>query len=140
MSRTRPGTRRAAYAAAVAVAAGLVAAGCGAVSHLSDNEGNASTGKQLFVNSCGGCHVMKDAKTTGTVGPNLDNVFGTVRAQGFDISTIRDVVRGQIAYPETETAEGGPGMPANILVGQPAKDVSEYIAECAGAETCEAAG
>ena len=45
-------------------------------------------------------------------------------------STIRDVVRGQIAYPETENAEGQPTMPANLVTGQDAKDVSNFVAEC----------
>ena len=46
-------------------------------------------------------------ETTGIIGPNLNSTFGIVRAQDFDVSTIRDVVRGRIAYPETKTAEGG---------------------------------
>ena len=71
------------------------------------------------------------AETSGIVGPNLDTTFGIVRAQGFDESTIRDVVRGQIAYPETETATGGPGMPANIVTGQDADDVADFVAQCA---------
>ena len=54
-----------------------------------------------------------------------------MRAQGFDVSTIRDVVRGQIAYPETKTAEGKTGMPANLITGQDARDVADYVAECA---------
>ena len=70
------------------------------------------------------------------IGPNLDTTFGVVRAQGFDESTIRDVVRGQIAYPETETATGGPGMPANIVEGQDADNVAEYVAKCAGVPDC----
>jgi hypothetical protein len=76
----------------------------------------------------------------GTIGPNLDDVFGIVRKQGFDESTIRDVVRGQIAYPETETASGGPGMPAEIVTGQQAEDVADFVAQCAGVESCTPAG
>jgi mono/diheme cytochrome c family protein len=39
------------------------------------------------------------------------------------------VVRGQIAYPEEP-------MPANLVEGQDAKDVSIYIAKCAGNPNC----
>jgi mono/diheme cytochrome c family protein len=32
-----------------------------------------TTGKQVFISAgCGGCHVLKDAGTSGTTGPNLD--------------------------------------------------------------------
>jgi mono/diheme cytochrome c family protein len=34
--------------------------------------GNATAGKTVFVSSCGVCHTLKAADTTGTVGPNLD--------------------------------------------------------------------
>src|SRR5262249_24696469 len=76
------------------------------------------------------CHTLAAAGATGMVGPNLDTTFGIVRAQGFDESTIRDVVRGQIAYPETETAAGGPGMPANLVTGQDAQDIAIFVAQC----------
>jgi mono/diheme cytochrome c family protein len=42
---------------------------------------------------------------------------------------MRDVIRGQIAYPEEP-------MPANLVVGQDANDVSVYIAKCAGNPNC----
>jgi mono/diheme cytochrome c family protein len=118
------------------VAAALLAAGCGAVPHMTAGEGNAVPGKALFTEHCGACHFLEAAGTTGTIGPNLDDVFGIVRKQGFDESTIRDVVRGQIAYPETETASGGPGMPAEIVTGQQAEDVADFVAQCAGVERC----
>ena len=36
---------------------------------------NASTeGKQVFTRNCGGCHTLKDAGTTGSVGPDLDEL------------------------------------------------------------------
>ena len=35
--------------------------------------GDAAAGKGIFKNGpCAGCHTLKDAGTTGTVGPNLD--------------------------------------------------------------------
>jgi mono/diheme cytochrome c family protein len=122
----------------VAVVVAFVASGCGAVAHLSASDGDAVRGKQIFKQptlngrpGCGTCHTLANAGTTGTVGPNLDSTFGIVRAQGFDLSTIRDVIRGQIAYPETETAEGGTGMPSNLVTGQDARDVAVYVSECA---------
>ena len=40
-----------------------------------------------------------------------------------------DVVRGQIAYPEAP-------MPANLVEGQDADDVSLYVAKCAAQPAC----
>ena len=30
-------------------------------------------GKSIFTSTCGGCHTLSDAGTSGTVGPNLDD-------------------------------------------------------------------
>lgn len=111
----------------------VLTAGCGAVGHLSATAGSPERGASLFKSNCGSCHTLAAASTAGTIGPNLDAAFGPTRCQKVgDESTIRDVVRGQIAYPETDTGSGAPGMPANILRGQEAKDVSAYVASVAG--------
>src|SRR4051812_50035078 len=34
----------------------------------------ASSGKQLFTGTCGSCHTLKDAGTSGSFGPNLDEL------------------------------------------------------------------
>jgi cbb3-type cytochrome c oxidase subunit III len=115
---------------AAALAAALVAAGCGSVA-ATQQAGSASNGKQLFVENCGQCHVLADAGTNGVIGPDLDQAFETPREQGFDESTIRDVVRGQIAYPTAEPVTGEPGMPANLVTGQDAADVAAYVASVA---------
>jgi mono/diheme cytochrome c family protein len=124
--------------ALVAIVVAFLTAGCGAVAHMSATDGDPVRGKEIFKKptldgqpGCGTCHTLANAGTQGTVGPNLDWTFGIVRAQGFDVSTIRDVVRGQIAYPETKTATGGTGMPADLVTGQDARDVAEYVADCA---------
>jgi mono/diheme cytochrome c family protein len=113
-----------------------VASGCGAVGR--STEGDPSNGKALFMSpksQCSSCHALADAKAKGQVGPNLDDAFGSSRREGFDESTIRDVIRGQIAYPEEP-------MPANLVKGRDADDVSAYIAKCAGVPDCgvQAAG
>ena len=116
------------------LAVALATAGCGAVGRVTT--GDPGHGKLLFVTpakpgdpSCGSCHTLADAKTTGTVGPNLDDAFSSDKEQGFSQSTIKDVVRGQIAYPE-------PPMPANLYSGQDASDIAIYVAQCSGNPTC----
>jgi mono/diheme cytochrome c family protein len=119
---------------AFALACLVLATGCGAVGR--ETTGDPSNGKTLFLASpgsgkpsCASCHTLANAKSTGTVGPNLDDAFESDRMQGFDESTIRDVVRGQIAYPEEP-------MPPNLYQGDDADDVSAYIGKCAGVPTC----
>jgi mono/diheme cytochrome c family protein len=125
--------RRALVPAACLLAA-LAVSGCGAVGRVTS--GDPSHGKQLFTAaakssqpSCASCHTLGDAKSQGTVGPNLDDAFSSDKSQGFSEQTLRDVVRGQIAYPEEP-------MPANLFRGQDAKDVAAYVAKCAGNPFC----
>jgi mono/diheme cytochrome c family protein len=127
---------RRAFVPAACLLVALLAAGCGAVGRVTAGEGDPSHGKQLFSAaakpsepSCASCHTLADAKSQGTVGPNLDDAFSSDKSQGFSEQTIRDVVRGQIAYPEAP-------MPANLFRGQDAKDVAEYVAKCAGNPNC----
>ena len=91
--------------------------------------GDTSQGKALFVKNCGSCHMMADAGTQGTVGPNLDDAFASDKKQGFSLQTIKDVVRGQIAYPEKP-------MPADLVQGQDASDIAVYIATCSANPQC----
>ena len=116
--------------ACVAVIAALAATGCG-TGGLQDG-GTASRGKQLFVDGCGSCHVLADAGTQGTIGPNLDDGFTQAREDGLGENTIRSVVRGQIDFPVETPVSGSPGMPADIYEGQDADDVAAYVASVAG--------
>jgi mono/diheme cytochrome c family protein len=59
------------------------------------------------------------------VGPDLDDAFGPSKRQGFKESTIRSVVHEQIA-------EAVLPMPADLLTGEDAVDVADYVAAVAG--------
>ena len=96
----------------------------------SEGTGDRTKGKELFVARCGSCHTLADAGTSGKIGPNLDYAFLESRRDGLGESTIQQVVRGQIAYPITDTSTGAPGMPENIVKGQDAEDVASYVASC----------
>ena len=109
----------------------LAAAGCGTGGVQKDT--STAGGKELFISKCGSCHTLADAGTTGKVGPDLDAAFGPSRQQGFEESTIRQVVRDQIHYPSP--AEGVvefPVMPADLVTGTDAEAVSAYVASVAG--------
>lgn len=109
----------------------LVLAGCGSVGY-SEVGGDRSNGKELFTQKCGSCHTLADAGTSGKVGPNLDDGFRRAREDGMTEATVRQIVRGQIAFPVTNPVTGSPGMPTDIVTGQDANDVAAYVAAIAG--------
>ena len=79
-------------------------------------ETTAASGKDVFTTSCGGCHTLADAGTTGATGPNLDDASP-------DAATVKAYVRG-----------GGGGMPAfgDDLSNAEIDAVAAYVASVAG--------
>jgi mono/diheme cytochrome c family protein len=113
-----------ALAALCAFALGLAACGGG-----SSDTPDIAKGKVLFTGTCGGCHTLADAGTTGIVGPNLDDAFRASRKEGFEPSSFEGLVKYWIANPQQRTK---PMMPPNLLTGQDAANVAAYIAAVAG--------
>ncbi len=87
----------------------LALSGCGTGGYTS--EGSQGSGKQLFTQRCGSCHVLADAGTAGTIGPNLDDAFAQARADGMTNDTFTQVVAGQIRFPITDPSTEQAGMP-----------------------------
>jgi mono/diheme cytochrome c family protein len=84
-------------------------AGCGSAS-----SGSATDPRGLFAGTCGTCHTLADAGTTGTFGPNLD-----------DLKPSRATVAHAI--------ETGPGaMPDHLFTGARAAAIAAYVARVAG--------
>ncbi|MCB0870422.1 MAG: c-type cytochrome, partial [Solirubrobacterales bacterium] len=114
---------------------GAVIAGCGSSSSNSDPEelGFQDRGRQLFNAKCGTCHVLAQAASTGTQGPNLDTAFAPARAAGMDDDTIKGIVRAQVHRPQVVDGDyPGVTMPANIVEGNDLEDVAAYVAAVAG--------
>ncbi len=81
-------------------------------------EGDPAVGKEVFLGSsgCGGCHTLADAGTTGTVGPNLDDV-----KPSYDLVVDR-VTNGLGAMPAFSSS----------LSEEQIQDVAAYISSVAG--------
>jgi mono/diheme cytochrome c family protein len=75
-------------------------------------------GKTVFTTNCGSCHTLKAAGTSGTVGPNLDELEP-------DLATV-----------EHQVINGGGPMPAfgneGILNPKEIKAVATYVSSVAG--------
>lgn len=111
-------------AAVVPGAVLLVALGGCAIKHPT---ANVVQGKVLFSKSCGSCHTLSHANTSGIVGPNLDDAFRQDRADGVKSTSIQGLVDYWIQYPNIQGA-----MPAKLYTGQKAQDVAAYVAAVAG--------
>ncbi|MBA2615627.1 MAG: c-type cytochrome [Actinobacteria bacterium] len=72
--------------------------------------------KSIFTSSCGGCHTLGDAGTTGSVGPNLDDV------------------KPELESAVTQIKNGGNGMPAfeGRLTDEQIRALAEYIVKAPG--------
>ena len=93
------------------IALPLLLAGCGSTTA---NSTGGTDGKSLFAGKCGACHTLKAAGTTGTFGPNLD-----------DLKPSKALVR--------RTIKAGPGpMPAGLYDGKQADAVAAFVSSSAG--------
>jgi cytochrome c6 len=81
------------------------------------SQGDAAAGKAVFTSAgCTNCHTLKDAGSTGTIGPNLDQL------------------KPPFARVKLQVENGGGPMPAfkNTLSAKQIDDVSAYVASVAG--------
>jgi sulfite dehydrogenase len=78
--------------------------------------GDPAAGKAVFTSTCGGCHTLKDAGTTGAVGPNLDDL------------------KPDAARVQHQVEVGGGPMPAfkGTLSDAEIANVAAYVSSAAG--------
>jgi cytochrome c551 len=127
---------------ALALFALLPLGGCG-TGGLAE-EASTGNGQQMFREKCGSCHTLADAGTRGTIGPNLDNAFAVPIEEGFDESSIREVVLGQMRYPVAPMPTPEELFPAGEFTEEERqealKSIAAYVASVAGREPSAAAG
>jgi cbb3-type cytochrome c oxidase subunit III len=106
-------------------------AGCG-TDGLTSEGADIPDGKLLFTQKCASCHTLREAQSSGTIGPNLDDAFAGPRMEGFEEDTIREVVRHQIEFAVEP-------MPRNLVEGAEADAVAAYVAAVAANPKAEVA-
>jgi mono/diheme cytochrome c family protein len=80
-------------------------------------EGDATAGKKVFMDSgCGGCHTLKDAGTSGQVGPDLDE------AKPSGDLVVERVTKGKGPMPPFK----------GKLTDKQIQDVAAYVSSVAG--------
>lgn len=117
-----------------------ILSGCGASSSI--DSADTAAGKTKFVAACGGCHALKDAGTTGNIGPNLDDAFRASRVDGFKETQFFGVVKRWIEIAPQAPVPGSypQAMPQNLVEGQDADNVAAYVAKVAGTSPVSDAG
>jgi mono/diheme cytochrome c family protein len=122
---SRPGLR-AGFAGLLVAVVALALSACSAQPEA-DNA-NLITGKQLFVQKCGSCHVLARAGTKGTTGPDLDEAFQRAIKDGMPRSDFAGAIHGQILHPNRNGV-----MPAKLVTGDQAYDIAAYVAQSVAA-------
>ena len=122
---SRPGLR-AGFAGLLVAVVALALSACSAQPET-DNA-NLITGKQLFVQKCGSCHVLARAGTKGTTGPDLDEAFQRAIKDGMPRSDFAGAIHGQILHPNRNGV-----MPAKLVTGDQAYDIAAYVAQSVAA-------
>ena len=117
---------RPALISSLSVAAALALGACGTASIDVAEDDPMREGAVLFAERCSGCHTLDVAGAQGSAnralrnqGPNLDE----------RTETVEDVL-----YAIRNGGFSGAIMPQNIVVGEEAEAIAEFVAEHAGSE------
>jgi mono/diheme cytochrome c family protein len=112
--------------AVIAVLAALFLAACGSEGVQVSSDEPDYAGAELFVQRCSGCHTLKAAGAQGSAnrefrnqGPNLDQ----------RVETPEDVL-----FAIRNGGFSGAIMPQNIVAGDDAQAIADFVAEYAGSD------
>ncbi|MDQ3607837.1 MAG: hypothetical protein M3459_02905 [Actinomycetota bacterium] len=127
-------TRRAAPAAAV-LAVAVLAAGCGEESIPFEQDTAQYEAAILFQENCGMCHTFDAAVSEGT----SSDIQQLERVDGPNFNERQEQVPA-VLYAISNGGFSGAIMPENILTGEDAQLVAEFVARYAGQETPSGSG
>jgi mono/diheme cytochrome c family protein len=111
-----------------ALAAALVA-GCGGEIEVPEDQTAAREGAELFYERCSGCHSLDAANAYGSKPPG--ELQGGERTNGPNFNE-RQVSRDDALFAIRNGGFSGSIMPANIVVGEQADLVANFLAEYSG--------
>jgi mono/diheme cytochrome c family protein len=114
-----------------------VATACGSQTiSVPKSAGPIYTGATLFNQRCGGCHTLSYAATHGSAAKVTTAEFNN--GPNFDVRCERPVTR--VLYAIENGGFSGAIMPQNVVVGQQALDVAEFVAKYAGRQAPKVPG
>ena len=111
--------------------AACVLAACGtqdiSLDKADRNNARISEGAQIFADRCGGCHTLEEVGTQGSA----TDVRNRERPDGPSFNPRRED-KDAILYAIRNGGFSGAIMPENIVVGDEAEKVAEYLTQYAG--------
>jgi mono/diheme cytochrome c family protein len=119
-----------------AAAAALAISACGTKNVQVANDQPQSPvhqGAVLFHDRCGGCHTLSAAATQGSA----VNAFKKERTDGPNLDFRKESVQ-DVLFALRNGGFSGSIMPANIVVGQDAQKVAEFVSKYAGSKSSAA--
>jgi mono/diheme cytochrome c family protein len=114
---------------AVVAAAALV--GCGGDISVPESDSTARQGAELFYERCSGCHTFKAANAYGSKAAG--QLQGGERTNGPNFDE-RKESKADALFAIRNGGFSGAIMPANIVTGEEAEAVAEFLAKYSGKE------
>jgi mono/diheme cytochrome c family protein len=115
----------------LALAAALLAA-CGGEIDVREDDQTAHRGAVLFNERCSGCHSLESANAYGSKPEG--QLQGGERTNGPDFN-VRKESRDDVLFAIRNGGFSGAIMPANIVVGEDAEAVADFLAQYSGRES-----
>jgi mono/diheme cytochrome c family protein len=112
--------------------AAALAAGCGGEIEVPEEDTAARQGAVLFYERCSGCHSLDAANSYGSKPAGA--LQGGERTNGPNFN-VRQVSRDDALYAIRNGGFSGAIMPANIVTGEDADLVADFLAEYSGGES-----
>jgi mono/diheme cytochrome c family protein len=108
---------------------GALLAGCGGEIEVPENDQTAHRGAELFYERCSGCHTFEKANSFGS--KPTGQLQGGERTNGpnFDV---RKVQREDALFAIRNGGFSGAIMPANVVTGEDAEAVAEFLDKYSG--------
>jgi mono/diheme cytochrome c family protein len=121
---------------AFAIAIAALCAACGTQKIAVSKSDPTYQGGQLFSQRCSGCHTLSYAATHGSASNVRTREI--VNGPNFNVRCERPVTR--VLYAIENGGFSGAIMPQNIVVGQQAQEVAQFVAKYAGRKAPPIAG
>jgi mono/diheme cytochrome c family protein len=106
-----------------------LAAGCGGEIEVPEDETTAHRGAVLFNEHCSGCHSLDAANSYGSKPEG--EIQGGERTNGPNFN-VRKENRDDVLFAIRNGGFSGQIMPANIVVGEDAEAVADFLSEYSG--------
>jgi mono/diheme cytochrome c family protein len=119
-------TRPSAFAALLVAA---LLAGCGGEIQVPESDQTAHRGAELFYQRCSGCHTFKAANAYGS--KPTGQLQGGERTNGPNFNQ-RKESRDDVLFAIRNGGFSGAIMPANVVTGQDAEAVADFLAKYSG--------